>query len=404
MQNVPTIKLSEEATLLSHLVDLGSVQLADTGNAVWLQYLPLGLYDHPVHGEINITPQRIANFVKNFNDKVREQDLDVDYEHKQLDTKAAGWIKAAEDRGPEGLWVQVDFTDPAMQALRNKEYKYFSAEFADAWKHPKTKTKHKDVMFGGALTNRPFIKDIMPINLSELLGEPHKQYDPNQGVSMDPKLKASLIKLYKLSEDATDEQVAEAVEAGAPAPVEPKAETDDEKKARLIKEAEELGLKVDEAVKEPELAQLSELAKTNPALQVLLAEREETRTRMQALEVGNKLSETTIKLNAMNETGKFAIPPAVHKTVRDLVVRLNDKDGEDVLALLKQFTDLGLVELGERGRTREPGTGSEGEDFTSRIMKLAEKDGIDFVEASLQIAAQDPEGFAAYRSESTMKA
>jgi phage I-like protein len=400
MQLERTVQLAEVGgdTLAFH-VDLTGMQFS-SAQGVWLQYLPLGTYEHPLHGTIDITPAKVANLVRNFNENVREQDLDVDYEHKLLDTKAAGWIRAAEDRGEKGLWVRVDFTGPAYQALKAGEYRYFSAEFANEWMHPKTKMKHKDVMFGGALTNRPFIKDIMPINLSDIV----VSKPPKTGGSMDPKLKAGLIKLYKLSETATDEEVQAAVEGGAP-PVE---ETDEAKAARLKaekdavdeqarKDAEEAARKTTEEM----TASLSELAKTDPTVRLLLAEREAGNRRLDELSLAHKLSEATVKLNAMNETGKFAIPPAIRDEARDLVASLSEDAGGRVLALIGEMTKLGLVDLSEKGKSRtENGGKTPGETFTASVAKLAEDEKIGFAEAATRVALTDPDGFAAYREES----
>jgi phage I-like protein len=384
--NQTNVDNTENVIKFSHLSDITTLQFndAEDDRKVWLQYLPLGTYEHPTHGEIKIDSQRVKRFVANFKRRVREQDLDIDYDHKILDTKAAGWITDAEDRDEAGLWVQVDFTEPAYQSLKKKEFKYFSAEFADSWTHPKTSQTFIDVMFGGAITNRPFIKDILPINLSEFVGE---NFTESVG-SMDPKLKASLVKLYKLSEDATDEEVLEAVETAAETP----EVTTEEPTAEEVTE---------ETPSEEEI-QLSELAKTNPAIKVLLAEREESRSRMAALEMANRLSETTVKLAQLNENGKFAIPPALSDKARDIIVSLPVKQGNAVLDLVGDFAQVGLVELGERGK-RNPNDDnvSLAEQFTASVAKFAEERKISFAEAALAVAASDSNGFAAYRSAST---
>jgi hypothetical protein len=159
-----------------HWIDLQGMVFADS-DGTWLQALPLGTYDHPEYGDIRITPDRVQRFAMNVQQRVRGQDLDIDYDHK-ADTKiAAGWVSDAQAR-PDGLWVKVIWTPAAMQKLQDKEYRYFSPEFVDEWQHPKTGALYKDVLFGGALTNRPFLKDILPINLSEMVGD---SMNPNDG-------------------------------------------------------------------------------------------------------------------------------------------------------------------------------------------------------------------------------
>ena len=384
LNNSQVIKFDEPSgtQLLSHVLDISGMQFFEQGPPVWLQALPLGTYEHPVYGKIEVTSEKVQQFVDNFKNNVREIELDVDYDHKALTTEAAGWIKAAEDRGSQGLWIAVQFLPKALQQLKDKAYKYFSSEFVDEWKHPKTGQVFKNVLFGGAITNRPFIKDILPINLSELIIQP--EVTLQLGDQMDPKLKANLIKLYKLNEDATDEEVLTAVSEEADLPDE--EEVDDD-------ETED---------EDEDEVQLSELAKSNPRLAKILADQKAMSDRMVQLELATKLSETTVKLNALNEQGKYAIPPAVLTEARDVIVTLNDSQGAKVLQILENFTKLGLVELGERGRN-EPGrdnkTGSEL--FIAEVTKLAEERKITFADASLIVSAADPALFDAYRQDST---
>jgi len=148
-------------------VDVSGIKF-DESEGTWIQALPLGTYEHPEYGTIEITPEKVAQFAQNVANKVRGQDLDIDYDHKQRDGVAAGWVTAADARA-DGLYLNVKWTDKALKHLQDKEYRYFSPEFTDEWTHPATQAVHKNVLFGGALTNRPFLKGILPINLSELM-------------------------------------------------------------------------------------------------------------------------------------------------------------------------------------------------------------------------------------------
>jgi len=138
----------------------------------------LGNWTHPVYGEIKVTKDRVKRFSANINNKVRGADLDIDYEHKVGPDggKAAGWIVKAEDRGDKGLYVRVSWTKKAKEAIKDKEYRYFSPEYLDEWKHPSTGKKYQDVLCGGALTNRPFLKEIAPINLADYFDVPSGKF------------------------------------------------------------------------------------------------------------------------------------------------------------------------------------------------------------------------------------
>jgi phage I-like protein len=147
------------------------IALSEGSNSTWHQALSVGTYFHPRYGEITITEHRVTRFSANVNNKVRGAELDVDYEHKRGPEggRAAGWIKMAEDRGSNGLWVFTEFTQRAADAIRAGEYRYFSSEFDDEWEDPATRQKFQDVLFGGGITNRPFLRNMPPINLSEFI-------------------------------------------------------------------------------------------------------------------------------------------------------------------------------------------------------------------------------------------
>jgi len=69
----------------------------------------------------------------------RGLDMVIDYEHQTLgktkdadfsspngQAPAAGWIRALEPRGREGLWAKVEWTEKAREYLARREYRYFS--------------------------------------------------------------------------------------------------------------------------------------------------------------------------------------------------------------------------------------------------------------------------------------
>ncbi len=369
----------------SYLIDLAKIQLFDmaTGNSSWIQALPLGNYHHPVYGDIKVTPDRITRFADNIKNKVREQDLDIDYDHKAKDGRAAGWVRDADAR-PDGLWVLVEWTDAAASALRAKEYRYFSPEFADEWEHPKTKQKFQDVMFGGALTNRPFLKDILPINLSEV-------FNAEKGTnSMDP-LK-EIAKLLGLSEDVPAEDVIK------------KLQEHIGQTKTLSDEMASLKQKLTEP-KSPAEDHLKKLAETDASVKLLLEEREANAKRLAALEMANKLSEVNLKLSEIDRDAKFVIPPAIKDQVRDLAISSPKETGEIVMKLLSELASKGLVELGERGGSRittdEPAS-KQFSDKVTALMKANEK--LDYADAVTQVAADNPELFEQYRHEATQKA
>jgi hypothetical protein len=181
------------------LVDLTNVELAE-GEGKWVQILPVASVKHPRFGDINIDDKKLDAFVANFKANVRGHDLDIDYAHKRDTTKgdkAAGWIKDLAHRAGSGLWGLVEFTSEAVAEIKQKAWRYLSAEYRDAWTDPAGKT-HTDVLFGAGLTNRPFMGGMAPINLSEL-DVPVDELPPEPIIEPDAEFEAYLQELSEIS-------------------------------------------------------------------------------------------------------------------------------------------------------------------------------------------------------------
>jgi phage I-like protein len=149
------------------MIELDGSALADSG-LTWLHAMPIGRRQHPIYGELDFSPQRLQRFAANIKNRVRKIDPNIDYDHGQ-DTskgnKAAGWIKDAEVRA-DGLWIGVTFTDAAIAEIKAGEWRYLSPEFVDEWTDAEG-AKYEDVVLGAGLTNRPYLKDLVPIAASE---------------------------------------------------------------------------------------------------------------------------------------------------------------------------------------------------------------------------------------------
>jgi phage I-like protein len=372
-------------------IELSSIKFDEGNSSTWIQAMPLGSYEHPTHGTIDITPERVLQFAANVNNKARGQDLDIDYDHKDKSGEAAAWVKQAEAR-PDGLWLLVDWTTKAAQQIKDKAYRYFSPEFVDEWTHPKTQQKYKDVLFGGAITNRPFLKDILPINMSEVFEHAGDQQMNEGGTSMTPEQLKALAKLAGLPEDATAEQIYAAAEAKA-------AEKPDEKPA------------VDEPVVEPvsvaasEDAAIKKLAEDNPAVKALV---EMVNAQgIQLAETNKKLREadttaTVAQLSEKATKAGYAIPPV---TVEALTKALNESPkqlGESVVSAFESLLDASLVKLGESGHGKQnSGNASASDKMAAAVVKLREQDkDLSYADAVVRVAADDPMLFSEYQTES----
>jgi len=133
-----------------------------------VQVLRVGKFKHPSYGDFEITTQVLSEMKTNFDKKIRGIDMAFDYYHAS-DKDASAWVQALElrENGTE-LWaVQVDWTPKASQKLSERELRYFSPDFAFKWQDPESGTIYKNVLFGGGLTNRPFVKEMQAIVADE---------------------------------------------------------------------------------------------------------------------------------------------------------------------------------------------------------------------------------------------
>lgn len=163
-----------------------------------IKILPLG---HVVStkGEFNVD----AESYEAMKAKIRKHgvDLVVDYEHQTLDgvqAPAAGWLKELfiADGYIQG---KVDWTLKAKQYLENREYRYISPVITVRKSDGKAVGLHSI-----ALTNTPAIEGMTPlVNKS----------DPEGGQDPMNELLKTLAGLLDLAEDATEEQVVEALKA-----------------------------------------------------------------------------------------------------------------------------------------------------------------------------------------------
>jgi phage I-like protein len=142
------------------------IQLSEAGNKE-IQLFRVGTFYHASYGKFEITKEILQAMEKNFQAKVRGIDLAVDYKHAS-DAEAAGWIKSLYllNEGTE-LWASVDWTPKADKILSEKEFRYISPEFTFDYQDNETLQKYGPVLLGAGLTNRPTIKNMEPVVLSE---------------------------------------------------------------------------------------------------------------------------------------------------------------------------------------------------------------------------------------------
>lgn len=411
-----------------YMVDLTGVQFAENsgGNPTsWIQCMPLGTYNHPFFGEIEFTPEKLKQFAASVHNKVRDTELDIDYDHKMNSGEAAGWIKDAEIRNNDGLWIFVEWTKTAAAKIKEKAYKYFSPEFADKWQHPKTGAIYENVLFGGGITNRPFLKDILPLNLSELVKESGGTTVVNQiiaqpqpahqggGNKMATKKFSelalsevqALAKTLGLSEEAPVSDVEKALndlvgkkEVAPPAPSgsgSGSAGTSPEALERRLSEGH-----LDERL----LADISALVADNPANKVLAEVIERQQMELahtgQALRFAEAQGRVT-KLQELAIQSKLAFPATVSDDMRELMIDAPKEFSERFYKLMEKLAKTGMVRMGELGRAYRGDFGSSAKlTIHERAQALmARETGLSYGDAVERVTRDDPKVFADYRSD-----
>lgn len=184
-------------------INLSEIELKE-GKPIkkWVQMFRLGHWNHPRYGKLKFTEEIFDGFVKSFNDRVRRVELAIDQEHKP-EQGAVGWIKQVDNRGEKGFWALVEWTKEGVKLVADKVFQYLSGDFDYEWKDEETGKKYKNVLFGAALTNRPFIKGMSPINLSEYIN----QTEQIEQIRDSLQLAEDVLKLQEESKVKTDEQI-----------------------------------------------------------------------------------------------------------------------------------------------------------------------------------------------------
>jgi len=396
---------STSETSFTYWADLESTKLNDLLEEVptqWVHALPLGNYKHPIHGMLNFTPERIRRFADSVKQKVRGIDPDIDYDHKLDPSKgkaAAGWVKDAEERA-DGLWLLVEWTKDAAKELKDKKYRYFSTEFADTLED-NTGNVFQDVVLGGGLTNRPFMKNLTPINLSEVVGN-----DAQEG-TMD---RAELARILGLSEDATEDDVkAKLNEVAKPKKGDSTKFSVKEEDGKLVVEHPDIEgslthelPKVEQKEKEGE-KELAKLAEDNPAIKMLMEQNKTLSDSVKTLEASNRLSEVSTQLSEVGKDAGVVLPPVVQTKLRAVMAQLPKHLSDDVAGAMQELVKVGgPVKLGEQlGKQKEGKQEASTDDVTKFLAEVdkvqQEDDKLEYREALAKVQREHPQLWEGYQ-------
>ena len=174
-----------------------------------------GVWDHPQYGQVKISEKDIDSFIQNFKDNTRKVDIAVDQEHMP-EKGAAGWFKTLDkvvEGGKVKLKAVIEWTKLGKELIKDGIFKYFSPEFSFEYEDQETHEEFKNVLLGGALTNRPYFKSLAPVAFNENMYAGFISSSKPQGgekkMLTKKKLMAILAKkpTFALSEKASEKQV-----------------------------------------------------------------------------------------------------------------------------------------------------------------------------------------------------
>ena len=361
---------------LTYIVSLSDIKLE--GDSTWIHALPFGQYKHPLWGVIDASMEKVSGLADSVKKKVRGIDPSINLNHDNDSPEgAAAWVKDAEVRS-NGLWLFVDFVKETAQKVRDKKFKYFSLEFADEWEDSHG-AKHNNVVVGGALTNRPFMKNLVPINLSESVID--NAFDLVSGITGKDvtSLKEGSNMDQKDLQAIIDGVVSKLSEGKKPEP--------DKTPVAKLEEIEEF----------------RKLAEANPVAKSLLAHFE---TQAQAIASGNKRMRETLVDSQLSEfdNSKLALTPASKELAREIMLGMPDELSGKFLQFMENVRTSAnfMVELGERsGAAVKRGFAMNEktavQEFSDRTNELMLNEKIDFLTAVEKVAAADPALYERYR-------
>jgi len=416
---------SEAATAAdAHLYYLGSARkLSDAPEygptAKWVQAFPLGEWSHPVYGDISFERDDFEEMKRNFDEGVMGQDVPWTYDHG-LDAakggKAAGTIKKVEVRD-DGLYELVEFTEQAYNEIENGEWLYSSPEYKPEWKAQHTGETYTNVLWGGALTNYPFLKGIAPINCSELfmfddiVGEERELEHSEPGTGSPPAIRQDDNPVNPMAPSTPPDPDPGVKAPGAFFSTDEGGETVvDENQLR-----EALGIDADADIAET----IKEMREAREAVTIAAHEQDKARTfaeqypeqHRQLAELRQRDREHAARAfaerysNFRTESGRRAtLSPKALEQVEEMHLKLSEGaiKAEDFTALLDGIVSSGVIELGERGHSIAPDGEAMGDPIAAARQlrtfaeeKMAANDKLDMQTAMRQAAGEHPELFEA---------
>lgn len=368
------------------------VEDTENPNVKWVQAWRYSKWDHPVYGTVEVTPAVVDQMKEHLDNNTYGQDILVNYDHgndSSKGNKAAGKVLDIEAR-EDGGWYKLEFTPTALKEIEDGEWRYISPEYSD-WMDAENGETFENVPVGLAITNRPFFKNMAPINFSELYSEV-KQQEEDEDMNELLKKFAELLGVT-LKDDTTEE---EAIKLFGEAITELKeTDTDDDDSGNGDEgEGEGEGTEAEKAFAEAYPEQAAELANLR-----------KMRIANDARNFAEQFS--TIKVKEGEKEITKGLSTAAKDKLIDIHLKFSEGTAspEDVAEVVKSVVSSGVIEFGERGSSRssdETPTNSRdaATKLRDRAKQLIEEAGgsskMSFGDALAKASEENPELAAAY--------
>ncbi|HLP97482.1 MAG TPA: phage protease [Sideroxyarcus sp.] len=176
----------------------------------WVTVTKLGHFFDPRYGEFDITREMVLAMIDNFNKNTYGQDIFLDVAHEPSKGAAGRFMKLALE-GTK-LRALIEWTPYGIDAVKNRGFKYLSADYTENYTDNEKRLKHGPLLFGAGLTIRPVIKGNDPVQLSEPDGSPPTFLHPELQTTLLQEIETMWKELLKqLSEKLKSFNLSEAV-------------------------------------------------------------------------------------------------------------------------------------------------------------------------------------------------
>lgn len=163
--NEGCVKEYSEKTMWS-FSEIAEFKDMEEGQKVDIQIARAWKWNHPMYWKIEMSEQDLKEMKKNYDTNQRGIDLAIDENHEP-NHKALGWIKDVYLKGKGELFATIELTKMGAELLSKGAYKYFSPEIIFNKKDEETWKTIKNLLVGGAFTNRPFFKAMQALMANE---------------------------------------------------------------------------------------------------------------------------------------------------------------------------------------------------------------------------------------------